>query len=200
MEVENLEKVNQQAVKQAFATLKNRQSLNRHTSLTSRKAKLKKLLNWVMNNRARLKEAVHKDFQKPPVEVDISEAYPVIGEIKHALSNLDQWARPTKVDATINYLGTRSEVRYEPKGVCLILSPWNFPFNLSVGPLVSCIAAGNVALLKPSEETPNTSQLIADMVEEVFDGDVIVLQGDKEVASELLALPFDTSFLQVVLL
>ncbi|MEZ4946979.1 MAG: aldehyde dehydrogenase family protein [Cyclobacteriaceae bacterium] len=194
MEVENHKKVNQQTVKQAFATLKNRHSLNRHTSLASRKVKLKKLLNWVMDNRTRLKEAVHKDFQKPPVEVDISEAYPVIGEIKHALSNLDQWARPTKVDATINYLGTRSEVRYEPKGVCLILSPWNFPFNLSVGPLVSCIAAGNVALLKPSEETPNTSQLIADMVEEVFDGDVIVLQGDKEVASELLALPFDHIF------
>ncbi|MEQ9412646.1 MAG: aldehyde dehydrogenase family protein, partial [Cyclobacteriaceae bacterium] len=147
-----------------------------------------------MNNRSRLKEAVHKDFQKPSAEVDISEAYPVIGEIKHALSDLDQWVRPTKVDATINYLGTRSEIRYEPKGVCLILSPWNFPFNLCVGPLISCLAAGNVALLKPSEETPNTSQLIADMVDEVLEGDVIVLQGDKELATELLALPFDHIF------
>ncbi|MFZ1807361.1 MAG: aldehyde dehydrogenase family protein [Cyclobacteriaceae bacterium] len=194
MEVEIAEKVNDLTVQGVFDALKKRQSLDRNPSLASRKEKLKKLLHWIMNNRPRLKEAVHKDFQKPPVEVDVSEVYPVIGEIKQALSHLDQWVRPTKVDATINYMGTRSEIRYEPKGVCLILSPWNFPFNLSVAPLVSCIAAGNVVLLKPSEETPNTSQLIADMVNEVFDGDVIVLQGDKELASELLTLPFDHIF------
>lgn len=194
MKTENGERVNAQTANNAFNSLKERQSLQRNPSIASRKEKLKKLLRWVMNNRTRLKQAVYSDFQKPPVEVDISEAYPVIGEIKHALSNLDQWARPTKVDATISYLGTRSEIRYEPRGVCLILSPWNFPFNLSVGPLVSCLAAGNVALLKPSEVTPNTSQLIADMVDEVFDGDVIVLQGDKELATELLALPFDHIF------
>lgn len=194
MGVKDQEKISGSRVQEAFDALKQRQSLNRNPSLYDRKAKLKKLLQWVMDNRARLKEAVHKDFQKPHVEVDVSEAYPVIGEIKHALSHLDQWSRPTKVDATINYLGTRSEIRYEPKGVCLILSPWNFPFNLAVGPLVSCLAAGNVALLKPSEETPNTSQLIADMVDEVFDGDVIVLQGDKELATELLAMPFDHIF------
>lgn len=194
MEVESKEGAITQTVNVAFNALKQRQSLQRNPSIASRKEKLKKLLHWIMNNRTRLKEAVHKDFQKPSAEVDVSEVYPVIGEIKHALSNLDQWTRPTKVDATINYLGTRSEIRYEPKGVCLILSPWNFPFNLSVGPLVSCLAAGNVALLKPSEETPNTSQLIADMVEEVFDGDVIVLQGDKELATELLKKPFDHIF------
>lgn len=194
MEVEITNRINGFTVQGAFEALKKKQSLDRNPSLASRKGKLKKLFRWVMNNRSRLKEAVHEDFQKPMVEVDVSEAYPVIGEIKHALNHLDQWARPTKVDATINYLGTRSEIRYEPKGVCLILSPWNFPFNLSVGPLVSCIAAGNVALIKPSEETPNTSQLIADMVEEVFEGDVIVLQGGKEIASELLTLPFDHIF------
>lgn len=194
MKMENLEGVVTQTANDAFNALKKRQFLQRNPSIASRKEKLTKLLNWVMDNRLRLKQAVHRDFQKPSVEVDISEAYPVIGEIKHALNNIDQWTRPTKVDATINYLGTRSEIRYEPKGVCLILSPWNFPFNLSVGPLVSCLAAGNVALLKPSEETPNTSQLIAEMVEEVFDGDVMVLQGGKEIASELLALPFDHIF------
>ncbi len=194
MKIENREGVVTQTASNAFNALKERQSLQRNPSIAIRKEKLQKLLRWVMDNRSRLKQAVHMDFQKPVVEVDISEAYPVIGEIKHALNNLDQWARPTKVDATINYLGTRSEIRYEPKGVCLILSPWNFPFNLSVGPLVSCLAAGNVALLKPSEVTPNTSQLIADMVDEVFDGDVVVLQGGKEIASELLALPFDHIF------
>lgn len=183
-----------QDVGQVFQRLKQQYSLNKNPSLAERKQKLRKLLKWIMGNRARLKAAVYQDFQKPPVEVDITEVYPVITEIKHALSNLDQWMRPTKVDAPLTYMGTWSEIRYEPKGVCLILSPWNFPFNLSIGPLVSCIAAGNVALLKPSEETPNTSQLMAEMVETVFDDDVILLQGDKELAAQLLTLPFDHVF------
>ena len=194
MEVENAVRTESQKAKEAFATLKKRYSQEGPSSIAGRKKALKKLLGWVMANRGRIKEAVHRDFQKPAVEVDISEVYPVVGEIKHALNNLGQWTRPVKVEATISYLGTRSEIRYEPKGVCLVLSPWNFPFNLSVGPLVSCLAAGNVAVLKPSELTPHTSQLIAEMVEEVFDGEVTVLQGGEEVATGLLSLPFDHIF------
>jgi len=182
------------SAERVFGELTKRSHQARQEPIAKRKERLKKLLEWVMSNRDRIKKAVYEDFQKPEVEVDISEIYPVTGEIKHALASLDQWSRPTKVDPTINYLGTWSEVRYEPKGVCLILSPWNFPFNLSLCPLVSCLAAGNVAVLKPSEITPCTSRLIADMVDEVFEGEVMVMEGDKDLATALLALPFDHIF------
>lgn len=177
-----------------FDELKRKSADLKREAMSTRKARLSKLLHWLMSNRQRVKEAVFADFRKPEVEVDISEVYPVIGEIKHTLKNLDRWSQPTKVDAPINYLGTWSEIQYEPKGVCLIISPWNFPFNLCIGPLVSCLAAGNAALLKPSEATPHTSRLIAEMVKEVFDGEVVVVEGDKDVAAALLELPFDHIF------
>lgn len=194
METEFNEKEASVSAKCAFELLTQKFNHQRQSTIADRRERLKKLLGWIMSNRDRIKTAIHEDFKKPAAEVDVSEVYPVVGEIKQALQNLEQWSRPTKVDATLNYLGTWSEIRYEPKGVCLILSPWNFPFNLSVGPLVSCLAAGNVALLKPSEETPSTSRLIAEMVKEVFDGEVRVLEGGKELATELLALPFDHIF------
>lgn len=194
MPVDTEIKVELPNAKDAFEALSQKRAAVNYASIDNRRKRLKKLLQWIMKNRDRIKAAVYKDFQKPGVEVDVTEIYPVTGEIKQALTHLDQWMRPTKVDATITYLGTRSEIRYEPKGVCLIISPWNFPFNLSVGPLVSCLAAGNAALLKPSEDTPNTSKLIAEMVDEVFEGEVMVMQGGKELATEILAMPFDHIF------
>lgn len=188
------ENVEQSYVEAAFGRLRQKSVQLKTEPISDRKKRLARLLKWVMSNRDRIKTAVFKDFQKPPTEVDISEVYPVVGEIKNALSHLDRWSSATQVEATINYLGTRSEVRYEPKGICLIISPWNFPFNLCVGPLVSCLAAGNAAILKPSEETPHTSKLIAEMTQEVFDGEVIAMEGDKHVASSLLELPFDHIF------
>ncbi len=177
-----------------FKTLKDRSFELRSEPVAERKARLKKLLNWLLCNRDRVKEALFNDFRKPAAEVDFSEIYPAITEVRHAISNLDKWRKPTKIDASITYLGTWSEIRYEPKGVCLIISPWNFPFNLCLGPLISCLAAGNAAILKPSEITPHTSQLIAEMVRELFDNEVKVVQGDKEIVTSLLSLPFDHIF------
>ena len=177
-----------------FDALKELSLHQRGEPIANRKKRLKDLLRWIQSNRDRVKEAVFSDFNKPPTEVDISEIYPVVGEIRHALRHIDRWARPVKIDAPFNYLGTRSEVRYEPKGVCLILSPWNFPFNLALGPLVSCLAAGNTAILKPSELTPYTARLLGEMVKEVFHGEVMVVEGGAEVAGLLLRLPFDHLF------
>lgn len=129
------------------------------------------------------------------MEVESAEIFTVIAEINHAIANLAQWVRPKKVDAPLTFLGTRSVINYEPRGVCLIISPWNYPFNLSIGPLVSCLAAGNNAVLKPSEVTPHTSSLIASMVDEIFEKDVVsVVLGDASVSEELLRLPFDHIF------
>lgn len=163
--------------------------------LKVRVERLRKLEAWLHANRERIKNAVHKDFHKPPLEVDTTEIYPVLTELRHTLKHIEEWTRPVKIDATLSYLGTRSEIRYEPKGVCLIIAPWNFPFNLCAGPLVSCIAAGNTAVVKPSEMTPHTSRLVKQMVSEVFEDDVVtVLEGGAEVSQALLQLPFDHIF------
>ena len=167
----------------------------RRESLTNRKTRLKKLNNWIFANREKIKQAVHQDFKKPLLEVDTSEIYPVVAEIRHALANLDAWCEPKKIDAPLTYLGTRAEVRFEPKGVCLIIAPWNFPFNLCLGPLVSCLAAGNTAIVKPSELTPHTSRLIKEMIAEIFDEDVVaVIEGGTEVSTYLLGLKVDHIF------
>jgi len=129
------------------------------------------------------------------MEVGTSELFPALTEINHAIDNLYRWTRPTKIDAPLTFLGTRSEIVYEPKGACLIIAPWNYPFNLCIGPLASCLAAGNTALLKPSELTPNTSAFVAKLVAEVFENDIVaVVEGDAEVATALLQLPFDHIF------
>ena len=163
--------------------------------VANRKKRLKDLNNWIFANRAKIQQAVHADFRKPHLEVDTSEIYPVVAEIRHTLQHLDAWSKPKKIDAPLTYLGTRAEVRFEPKGVCLIIAPWNFPFNLCIGPLVSCLAAGNTAVLKPSESTPHTSRLIKEMVAEIFEEDVVTtFEGGADVSTHLLSLPFDHLF------
>ena len=180
---------------QVFEKQKARSLSLRKESLKERIVRLRKLETWVHTNRERIKKAVHDDFHKPLLEVDTSEIYPVLTELRHTLKHLDEWARPKKIDATFSYIGTRSEIRYEPKGVCLIVAPWNFPFNLCVGPLVSCLAAGNTAIVKPSEMTPHTSRLLKEMALEVFDADVVtVIEGGVDISQSLLALPFDHIF------
>lgn len=164
-------------------------------SVRKRKARLNKLRNWIKANREAIRQAMQADFRKPAAEVDTTEILPVLDEIKQALENLDRWTKPKKVDAPLTMLGTRSSIMYEPKGVCLIISPWNYPFNLSAGPLVSALAAGNTVILKPSEMTPHSSALIKKMSEEIFtENEVTVIEGGTQASQELLKLPFDHIF------
>jgi aldehyde dehydrogenase (NAD+) len=145
--------------------------------------------------RQALREALYADFKKPFLETDLTEIYPVLAEIKHVRRNLRDWMRPKRVGSPLPLLGSRSYIRYESKGVCLILSPWNFPVNLTFGPLVSAIAAGNCCILKPSEHTPATSQLMQEIVETLFDpSEVALVQGEAETARALLELPFHHIF------
>jgi aldehyde dehydrogenase (NAD+) len=179
----------------AFDRQKQRSLALRLRPIKERKKLLKKLGRFILANRERIGQAVHQDFKKPLLEIDLSEIYPVMSEIRHAISKLDEWTSPQKVDAPITYLGTRSKIMYEPKGVCLIIAPWNYPFSLCFGPLVSCLAAGNTAIIKPSEMTPHTSALIAALASEFFEEDVVkVIEGGQEVSSALLSLPFDHIF------
>jgi aldehyde dehydrogenase (NAD+) len=187
--------VDSQQILTLFEKQKRRSLLLRTESIKARKKRLVEFDRFLLRNKHRISEAVYKDFRKPQTESDISEVYPVLTEIRHTLAHLSAWAKPQKIDAPLTFLGTRSEVRYEPKGVCLIIAPWNFPVNLCFGPLISCLAAGNTAVIKPSELTPHTSKLIADLVSEFFDEDLVtVFQGDQEVSTQLLSLPFDHVF------
>ncbi|WP_179021147.1 aldehyde dehydrogenase family protein [Winogradskyella forsetii] len=145
--------------------------------------------------RAQIQKALQKDLGKPVVETELTEIYAIIGDIKHTKKHLRHWMQKQSVETPLSMLGSSSYITYEPKGVCLIISPWNFPFNLTFGPLVSAIAAGNTAIIKPSEMTPNSSALMAKIIEDVFAKDeVALIEGEVEVSTALLKLPFNHIF------
>jgi aldehyde dehydrogenase (NAD+) len=157
--------------------------------------KLKRLEHALLKYRPEIKKAMYDDFKKPEFEVDGLEVLPMINNIRNCIRNLRRWMKPLKVPATLSLLGSTSWVHYEAKGVCLIVSPWNFPFNLSFVPLTSAISAGNCVILKPSEHTPHSSSLIKKIVNEVFDkNEIEVVEGDAEVSKALLELPFNHIF------
>lgn len=178
-----------------FAELKRYSFKLRTEPVKSRLQKLEKLRIWIHANREAIREAMFKDFRKAAVEVDAIEIFHVLNEIKLALNHLEDWVTPKLIEAPITMLGTRSVIQYEPRGVCLIISPWNYPFSLAVGPLVSALAAGNTIILKPSELTSNVSALLAKMANEIFHKhEVLVCEGGTEISQHLLKLPFDHIF------
>lgn len=164
----------------------------RHTSAEQRRDKLERLRDGLLARRARFQEALQADFRKAPVETDLTDLKPVLDELQHAIKHLDDWMAADRVDTPLLHLGTRSEVHYEPKGVVLILSPWNYPLLLTIGPLVSALAAGNCAVLKPSEHTPCTTAVTKELIEDLFpEHEVALLPGAAEVGQVLLHRPFD---------
>jgi aldehyde dehydrogenase (NAD+) len=165
------------------------------TTAQQRVAKIRRLHHALLARRDEIRRALHDDYRKPAGEVDLSEIYSVLGEARHAMRHLKSWMRPKRVSAPIALLGSRSRIVYEPKGVVLIISPWNFPINLTFGPLVSAIAAGNCAILKPSEMTPNASACMRRIVADLFDeSEVALIEGDAKVAEGLLKKKFDHIF------
>ncbi|MEM7548075.1 MAG: aldehyde dehydrogenase family protein [Bacteroidota bacterium] len=180
---------------QIFESHKKKSLELRKQALGDRIAKLKKLRKWVYGNRKVISDAIYDDFRKPEPESELTETYVVLTELNHAIKHLGEWTKSKSVHTPITYVGSSAKIAYEPKGTSLIIAPWNFPFNLAVGPLVSAIAAGNTAIIKPSEMTPSTSSMVKDMVEELFNEDeVCVIEGGVEETTELLKLPFDHIF------
>lgn len=164
----------------------------RHTDADQRRAKIDRLRQALISRRKDIRAALYADFKKSPLEVDLTEVKAVIDEATFAMQHLASWMRPERVKTPAVLFGTQSEIQYQSKGVALIISPWNYPFNLTLGPLIGAIAAGNCAIIKPSEYTPNSSRLMASMIAELFDErEVALFEGDKDVSQELLALPFD---------
>lgn len=134
------------------------------TSLAERRALIRSLQKEVASRKVAIRKAVAADFNKSDVEADVSEIVPVLLEARFARKRLRAWMAPKRVAASFPIWGTRSYVIAQPKGIVLIISPWNYPFALTLGPLISAIAAGNRVILKPSELTPNSTDVIREIV------------------------------------
>jgi aldehyde dehydrogenase (NAD+) len=165
------------------------------TTADERIAKLRRLRSAVLHHRQAVLDAVRADFRKAPAETDVSEVLPTLGELSTAIRQVKRWMRPRRVGGPWFLFGTASEIRYEARGVALILGPFNYPFGLMMTPLVAAVAAGNCAILRPSEKTPHTAAVVARIVEDAFpEGEAAVVTGGVAVAEALLKLPFDHFF------
>ncbi|MCH7398621.1 aldehyde dehydrogenase family protein [Belliella sp. DSM 107340] len=184
-----------QLIDHTFSLQKSKSISLRESSSQHRIKQLENLSGWIKNHHEDIRKAIHADFKKPYPEIDITEIFVVTSEIKNAIKNLQDWMKPKKVSTPLTLLGTSSYIQYEPKGTSLIIAPWNYPFNLAIGPLISALAAGCNAIIKPSEMTPHASALIRRMIEELFEPDTVaVFEGDLEVSQHLLSKPFDHIF------
>lgn len=165
------------------------------TTATQRIDRLNRLRDAVWTRRSEIHRALHDDFRKNPAEADLTELYPFFAEVEHAVHHLPRWMKPQRVKTPRMLAGTSSTIRYEAKGQVLILSPWNYPLNLLLNPLVAAISAGNCAVIKPSSKVPHTAALSRKLIADVFpEREVAVFEGSSAVADELLTQPFDHIF------
>lgn len=160
-----------------------------------RRRQLTRLRQEIVSREGLILQALAADLGKPELEAASNETVYCLQEIDGALKNLSAWMKPQGAGVPLALLPATSEIVREPLGVSLIISPWNYPFQLAISPLIGAIAAGNCAILKPSELTPRTSELLATLVAETFEPHyVTVVCGDKETAQALLAERFDIIF------
>jgi aldehyde dehydrogenase (NAD+) len=159
-----------------------------------RLAQLKALKQAILAHQTEVMAALHADLGKPEFEAYLTEIG-VTQEIDYAIKHLRTWAKPQKVSTSAITFPARAEIRSEPLGIVLIIGPWNYPFQLMIAPLVGAIAAGNCVLLKPSELSPHTSQVITKIIQATFQPQYIaVVEGGIEASQALLAERFDHIF------
>ncbi len=166
-----------------------------HTRVKDRVNKIKSIKNWILKNEDLIYSSCVRDYKKPLTEFNSTELNTVLQHIKFTLANINKWTSGKSVWAPIQLIGTRSKIYQEPKGVCLIISPWNYPFNLTLNPVISAIAAGNCVTVKPSEFTPHTSALILKMLSSLFsENEVAVIEGGADIGNYLINLKYDHIF------
>lgn len=167
----------------------------RSSTVLERITKLKRLRAVILAHRADIVEAAARDFRRPAMEAEFTELMPVLMDISDHCRHLRRWLKPRKVRTTALMLGTRAWTRFEPRGRCLIIAPWNYPITLALGPLVPAVACGNTVMIKTSEVAPHFSAVLVKIIQEAFDEqEVAVFEGDASVATALLSLPFDHCF------
>ena len=160
-----------------------------------RMEQLKKLQQALRSNEALLEQAMYQDFRKAPMEVYMCETGMVLEEVRFHLKHLKGWMRERAVPTPLAQFHAKSFVSPEPYGVALIISPWNYPVQLCLSPLVGAISGGNCAIVKPSAYAPATSAAIAKLIAETFDPRYIAaVEGGRAENSALLSQRFDTIF------
>ncbi|PFA70697.1 aldehyde dehydrogenase family protein [Bacillus sp. AFS015802] len=156
---------------------------------------LTKLKELIQSHEQDIIKAVKEDLNKPEIEAKRAEIGLVLGEIDFTMENLAGWASSKEVRTPVTHEGAKSFIHPEPYGSVLVIAPWNYPFQLAVAPLVGAIAAGNTAVLKPSELTPHTSRLLAKMINDHFPEEYLrVVEGEVETSTALLKQNFDYIF------
>ncbi|WP_433707027.1 aldehyde dehydrogenase [Paenibacillus illinoisensis] len=156
---------------------------------------LQQLRQGIEKYQQRILDALHTDLNKSETEAYNSEIRIVLGELDFALEHLKEWAAPRAVPTSAVIPDGTSTIYPEPYGVALIIAPWNYPFQLAFGPLIGAIAAGNCAVIKPSELTPAVSRLTYDLITDIFPEEyVAVMEGEVETSTALLKEKFDYIF------
>jgi len=159
------------------------------------KTSLKSLRCEIINNEKNICDALAKDFKKPIFETYLTEIGVVISEIDLAIKHIYKWSKPKQVRPSLLNFPSSDYIYSEPYGTVLIIAPWNYPFQLTISPLIAAFAAGNTVVLKPSELTPNTSKLVEEILLKVFNEDhVATVQGGIPETTELLAQKWDYIF------
>jgi coniferyl-aldehyde dehydrogenase len=162
-------------------------------SLAQRKADLQKLKRTLLARRADIAQAVNADFgHRSAYETTILDVFPVVEGIRYLHHNVKKWMRPHRRRVALHFQPGRASVIYQPLGVIGIMSPWNYPVSLALMPLATAIAAGNRAMIKPSEFTPATNDVLIAMLGEIFSEEqVAIVTGDASIGAAFSALPFD---------
>ncbi|MEC1752262.1 aldehyde dehydrogenase family protein [Bacillus mojavensis] len=181
-------------IQRVFQLQKKQQKVLRASTAEQRKEKLQRFLDSVIAHEEEIIEAIRKDVRKPYHEVKKAEIEGTKKAIRDNMNNLETWMAPKEVGSSLSS-DANGILMYEPKGVTLILGPWNYPFMLTMAPLAASIAAGNSAIVKLSDFTMNTSNIAAKVIRDAFDEkEVAIFEGEVEVATELLDQPFDHIF------
>ncbi|WMJ22152.1 aldehyde dehydrogenase [Paludicola sp. MB14-C6] len=167
---------------------------NATKSVSFRKTQLQKLEHTIKSNEQAIYDALKEDLNKSEYETYLTEVSMVLSEIHTALKHIDRWVKPNKKPTSLANFPAKSYTIHEPYGVALILSPWNYPFQLALAPVVGAIAAGNCVVLKCSKNSEHTSEIIAKMISENFDSKFIYCVNTRESYDEILAQKYDYIF------
>ncbi|WP_273568978.1 aldehyde dehydrogenase [Maribacter halichondriae] len=160
-----------------------------------RKKALKRLQKEIILKEDAICDAIYTDFKKPRFETLATETQFVLADIKHTLKKINYWAQPERVSSTLMNWPSSDYIYNEPYGTVLIIAPWNYPFQLAIAPIIGAISAGNTAIIKPSELTPNTSKIVAEIIKKVFGPEYVsVVEGGVEIAQQLLSEKWDYIF------
>lgn len=168
---------------------------NGHLNLGLRRRRLEALKKTIVSKEALISKALKSDLGKSSFESYATEVGFILEELTYILKNLESWAKVKKVKTPLTLFPGKSQIIPEAYGVTLIISPWNYPFQLCLSPFIGALAAGNRVVIKPSEYAPETSKVIKEIVEEVFQKtEVVVIEGALEETQALLKQRFDYIF------